>query len=108
MRVSYAYGMSRRVRRFAVLKGHESNVTSVAFSPNGMHMATGSLDDTVKIWDVATGESVHTFKKGMLQSSLVSSAIPLTANISPPPGNDCNVTQSGFGKRMPMHGFSRS
>jgi WD40 repeat protein len=31
-------------------------VTAVAFSPDGAQLATGSLDETARIWDAATGE----------------------------------------------------
>jgi WD40 repeat protein len=31
-------------------------VRSVAYSPDGKHIVTGSLDETVKIWDSATGK----------------------------------------------------
>ena len=33
-----------------VLKGHTHPVYSVAFSPNGQQLASGSSDDTVRIW----------------------------------------------------------
>lgn len=37
------------------LQGHIDPVTSVAFSPNGQLIATGSEDTTAKIWDTQTG-----------------------------------------------------
>lgn len=43
-----------------VLKGHTDTVTAMSFSPQGDLLATGSIDTTVRIWNVATGECVHT------------------------------------------------
>ena len=34
---------------------HDGYVNSVAFSPDGSKLATGSSDSTARIWDVATG-----------------------------------------------------
>ena len=40
------------------LYGHTMNVNSVAFSPDGSRIATGSWDKTAKVWDARTGESL--------------------------------------------------
>jgi WD40 repeat protein/type II secretory pathway predicted ATPase ExeA len=42
------------------LKGHSSWVTAVAFSADGRRLASGSWDQTVKFWDVATGQGLST------------------------------------------------
>ncbi|MHC4199714.1 MAG: WD40 repeat domain-containing serine/threonine protein kinase, partial [Planctomycetota bacterium] len=44
------------------LKGHAGSVYSVAFSPDGKRLVTGSRDTTAKVWDAATGAEVMTLK----------------------------------------------
>ena len=38
------------------LKGHAKAVNSVAFSPDGRRIVSGSGDNTVKVWDSVTGQ----------------------------------------------------
>ena len=40
------------------LTGHSDWVRSVAFSPDGKRVASGSDDRLVKIWDTETGDEV--------------------------------------------------
>jgi WD40 repeat protein/predicted Ser/Thr protein kinase len=44
------------------LTGHSNNVRSVAFSPNGLILASGSVDNTIKLWDVETRATIATLK----------------------------------------------
>ncbi len=39
-----------------LLSGHTGSVYSLAFSPDSKTLATGSYDDTVQLWDTATGK----------------------------------------------------
>ena len=44
------------------LLGHQGAVNAVAFSPNGMTVATGSNDTTVQLWDTLTGQRLSVLK----------------------------------------------
>ena len=43
------------------LKGHFNWVRSVAYSPDGQTLASGSDDNTIKLWNVNTGNLLQTF-----------------------------------------------
>lgn len=49
-----------RVTPLGVLPGHKAEVEAITFSPDGQWLATGSLDETVKLWVAETGELKHT------------------------------------------------
>lgn len=42
--------------KIQVFSDHTNKVRSVAFSPDGQWVASGSLDETVKLWDAKTGD----------------------------------------------------
>jgi WD40 repeat protein len=46
----------------ATLKKHEWGVWSVAFSPDGKTLASGSGDMTINLWDVQRGQARVTLK----------------------------------------------
>ncbi|MBW4527747.1 MAG: caspase family protein [Phormidium tanganyikae FI6-MK23] len=55
-----AVQVSQEVNR---LKGHEAEVTSVAFSRDGQRIVSGGLD-TVRLWDARTGQAIGQPLKG--------------------------------------------
>ena len=61
-------GAYSRVKSFTggwlkrTFEGHMGRVQSVAFSPDGRSILSGSGDKTLKLWDPATGRCVRTFE----------------------------------------------
>ena len=44
------------------LRGHKGNVDSVAFSPDGTRLASGSADKKIILWDTKTGKALQTLE----------------------------------------------
>ena len=44
------------------LEGHSGYVESVAYSPDGTKIISGSTDKTIKIWNANTGECLQTLE----------------------------------------------
>ena len=45
-----------------ILEGHYSSVSSVAFSPDGKQVVSGSNNRTVRLWDSVTGAALQTLE----------------------------------------------
>jgi WD40 repeat protein len=55
----FASGMLRLVRwSLGPSKATRAPVSSVAFSPDGKRIASGSSDKSIRVWDAETGEMV--------------------------------------------------
>jgi small GTP-binding protein len=51
------------VKLLRTLEGHQGVVMSVAFDPEGETLASGSQDNTVKLWDARSGKLLRTLKR---------------------------------------------
>jgi len=50
-----------QVERLQTLSGHSDRVTALAFSGDGVYVASSSWDETIKLWGVRSGQEDHTF-----------------------------------------------
>lgn len=55
--------------------GHEAAISAMSITTDGRFVATGSFDESIKVWDMKTGEIVRTFKEGV--------RVPASIAISP-------------------------
>lgn len=63
-----------------VLSGHTGWVWAVSFSPDGQILASGSYDETIKLWNVHTGECLKTLRAERLYEDMsIGGAQGLTA-----------------------------
>jgi len=46
-----------------IQRGHVKPVTCAAYSPNGKYIATGSSDNSIKLWNIKTGKEIRSFNE---------------------------------------------
>jgi WD40 repeat protein len=64
------------------LEGHSDVVNAVAFSPDGKLLASGSHDETVKLWDAGSGAALT--DRGPLHTAFLSSTTDISQPVLPP------------------------
>lgn len=54
----YFYNLKAK-KHTLTLKGHLDSINTISFSSDGKLIATGSMDDTIRIWHTRTGNALH-------------------------------------------------
>jgi WD40 repeat protein/serine/threonine protein kinase/lipoprotein NlpI len=67
-------------KRLHTLRGHKHLVQSVAFSPDSQWLVSTSLDQTAKVWQVATGAELRTLP---VHAELADQGVATSATFSP-------------------------
>jgi len=69
MIISLGFSSSRFIKAFfaggqsqKVLKGHSGPVNTIAFSPDGTTLASGSSDKTIKVWKLESGDLIYSLE----------------------------------------------
>lgn len=76
------------------LEGHAEEVTALSFSKDGKYLATASVDQTVRVWDVLKGDCISTFS-GSLSPDFAQHPMPAAVTFTP--NNDQVVVASKWG-----------
>ena len=62
-------------------KGHTNDVNALAFTPNGRILASGSADETIRLWDTSTGTQILNLRSGRIHALVFSMDGKILASI---------------------------
>ena len=107
---------SAQVPEPLTLVGHEGRVDGLAFTSDGKRLVTGGRDQTIKIWDLTTGQALQTLKGhgGLIWSvacsldgkRLASGSNDGTVKLWDLASGSATHTMQGFGYRVSAVAFS--
>ena len=88
---------ARTGAELAVLRGHQEGVNSVAFSPGGDRIVSGSEDKTMRVWDTRSGQCLDVIQRSgeVREIAAGPQAFPLSARA---PGLETAVERADSGK----------
>lgn len=79
-------------------KGHTGPVTSICTDPTGQHIASGSHDGSVRIWEVETGRCLKIFELGEPVQHVAWNPVPELPLLAVSMGQDVFVLNTGLEK----------
>ncbi|XP_076926481.1 ribosome biogenesis protein BOP1 homolog [Bidens hawaiensis] len=79
-------------------KGHTGPVVSVCTDPSGQHIASGSHDGTVRIWEVETGRCIKIWELGEPVQHVAWNPLPELPILAVSMGQDVFVLNTGLKK----------
>src|SRR5262249_5548271 len=92
-------------RPVATLQGHTARVTACAVTPDGRHVVSASDDETLKVWELASGRPMATLQGHTLRVTacavtpdgrhVVSASDDQTLNVWERATYTCRITQRG-------------
>jgi WD40 repeat protein len=93
----------------ATMKGHTEAVYSVAFTPDGKYVVSGSGDHTLKVWDSATGKEIKSFGGPAGHQNLVMSvSISPDGSLIASGGTDNTAKIWDFPSSTPLRSLAKS